>query len=436
MIQLVPLHAIQIPQNRQRREFDEIRITELSESIASRKGLMHAIVLRDDGLTLVAGERRLRAIKRLVDHKRPFHHNGTPIPVGMVPYTKLSQLSPLELMEAEYEEIVQRTDYTHLEKAKALSELHNLRSLQAEARGQTQTLQATATEVLGRPALGGHITEVRNALLINSYSADPEVAASKSAKEAFNIVKRKLTDKFTAALAKNVAAEKQSTPHVALHGDMETISGSLDPDQFDVIITDPPYGIEADKFSATDSGESGVRHEYKDDKELAHKVMRSIIMHGSVVAKQDAAMYLFCDFTDFDWLRGLVNQAGWTAWDRPIIWHKPSGGMMGNTQHGPRRSYETIMFAYRGNKRTTGVYLDVIVHQPSGLTRGHSAEKPVPVYHNLLRRSTVPGMRVVDFCSGTGPIFPAANQLSLRATGIELSEKYYNVGLTRIADKE
>jgi DNA modification methylase len=435
-MQLIPLHAIVIPENRIRREFGEKELLELAESIASRKGLLHAPVLRNDGLTLVAGERRLRAIKMLNDAKRLFTHNGVIVPHGMVPFNKLDQLSGLELMEAEYEENAVRKDVNFLERAAALSKLHELRGAQAEARGDTQTLQATASEVLGRTAQGGHITQVRNALLINSFADDPDVKGAKSEKEAFNIVKGKLAAKFTAALAKNVAAEKQNTPHVAVHGDMEAMAGSLDPDQFDVIITDPPYGIDADSFAATDGGEAGVKHEYKDDKALAHRIMRAVIAHGSVVAKADAAMYLFCDFTDFDWLRGLANSAGWTAWDRPIFWHKPGGGMMGDTQHGPRRSYETIMFAYRGNKRTSGTFLDAIVHQPSDLKHGHSAEKPVFVYNNLLRRSTVPGMRVVDFCSGTGPIFVAANQLSLRATGIELSEKHYNTGLTRIADKE
>lgn len=435
-MQTIPLHAIIIPDNRIRREFDGDAIIELAESIKSKKGLLHAIVLRNDSLTLVAGERRLRAISIIHEQRRPFTHNGVVVPHGEIPFTRLDQLSPLELLEAEYEENAVRKGVTVLERAKALSDLHGLRSAQAETRGQTQSLQATASEVLGRTAEGGHITQVRNALLINSYSHDPEVKSAKSEKEAFNIVKRKLSEKFTAALARNVSAEKQSTPHVALLGDMESLAGSLDPDTFDVIICDPPYGIEADKFNATDGGEAGVKHEYKDDRETAHRIMRATILHGSVVARADAALYIFCDFTDFDWLRGLANQAGWTAWDRPIFWHKPGGGMMGDTQHGPRRSYETIMFAYRGNKRTSGVYLDVIVHQPSDLKHGHSAEKPVHVYTNLLRRSTVPGMRVVDFCSGTGPIFVAANQLSLRATGIEQSEKHYNTGLTRIGDKE
>ena len=435
-MQTVPLHAIQIPKNRQRENVDENYITELAESIGSRKGLLHPIVLREDGLTLVAGECRIRAVQKLHGARRTITHNNTPVPAGDIPFVRLSQLSPIELMEAEYEENAQRRDLGPIERAKALAKLHELRSAQAELKGQTQTLQQTATEVLGRQALGGHITEVRNALLINSYAEDPEVKAAKSTKEAFNIVKKKLTEKFTSALAKNVAASATTTPHTALHGDMEALAGSLDPDQFDVIITDPPYGIDADKFSPTDGGEAGVTHNYKDNKELAHRIMRAIVMHGSAVAKADAALYLFCDYSDFDFLRGLVNQAGWTAWDRPIFWHKPGGGMMGDTQHGPRRSYETIMFAYRGNKRTTGVFLDVIVHQPPQLTRGHSAEKPVFVYNNLLRRSAVPGMRVLDFCSGTGPIFVAANQLSLRATGIELDEKHYNTGLTRINDKE
>lgn len=433
-MQVIAIKDVVIPENRLRREFDRTKLEELAESIAT-KGLQHAPVLRNDGKTLVAGERRVRALNILFLAGRKFRYNGVDVAPGMMPHTVLADLNPLELIEAEYEENVIRTDLTWLERNEALAGLHRLRTAQATARGATQTFKATATEVQGKPAEGLQITKVRNALLLTEFANDPEVASARSEKEAFNIVKRKLTDKFTAALAKNVKAEMKEIPHVALHGDMRTLGASLEPASFDCVVTDPPYGIDADKFTPTNAGEGGVKHNYKDSHEYAVEIMREVVEQATLLCKPDAAMYLFCDYPDFDWLRGVVAQKGWTAWDRPIFWHKPGGGMMGDTTHGPRRSYETIMFCYRGNKRTTGAYLDVIVHQPKASTR-HSAEKPVEVYVDLLRRSTVPGMRVIDFCSGTGPIFVAANKLSLRATGVESDEGHYNTGLTRIGDKE
>jgi ParB-like chromosome segregation protein Spo0J/DNA modification methylase len=430
-MQTISVTDVQLPENRFRREFDEGKIKELAESIDS-KGLLHPIVLRNDRKTLVSGERRLKAIVLLTLAKRTIVHNGDLVPFGTIPFTTLSDLNPLALREAEFEENVVRSDFTWFERSQALASLHRFRTEQAAAEGRTQTLASTAEEATGTPF---QQTKVRNALLLSDYAADPEVRAAKSEKEAFNIVKRKLTDKFTAALAKNIKAETKETPHVALEGDSMKLLASLDDRVFDVLITDPPFGIDAHLFNATDGNESATRHAYDDSREYAQSLMRMIVDESVRVCKNDAALYMFCDYEGYDWLVGLVAKAGWVPWSRPIIWHKPGGGMMGDTLHGPRRSYETILFAYRGNKRTTGTFLDVIVHQPKDEPR-HAAAKPWEVYANLLKRSTVPGMTVLDPCMGIGPIFPAANALQLRATGIEIVNAHYNTALTRINSKE
>ena len=433
-MQTININDIVFPENRFRREFDDKRIVELADSIAS-KGLQHAIVLRNDRKTLVAGERRIRAFKYLYGRSIDVQHNDAEVPFGTIPFTCLSDLTSLQLREAEYEENVIRTDFSWLEKVEALAGLHRLREAQALDAGRSQTLQATASEVAGKTVDGGYINRLRNALLLTDYAKDPEVANAKSEKEAFNIVKRKLTETFTAALAKNISNEARQVPHLALEGDAMKLMATIDDASFDVLLVDPPYGIDADKMNTTDGSASGTKHRYVDSADYANDVMRAILDESQRVCKPDSALYMFCDFSVFDWIRGYATQRGWTAWDRPIIWHKPGGGMMGDTLHGPRRSYETIFYAYRGNKRTTGTFLDVIVHQPRDDAR-HAAMKPVEIIVNLLKRSTVPGMTVFDPCMGSGTIFPAANTLQLRATGIELDNAHYNTALSRINGKE
>jgi DNA modification methylase len=433
-MQTIGLSDVILPENRFRRDFDPARIADLGESILT-KGLQHAVVLRNDRRTLVSGERRLRALRALYAKDKRISYDGQWVPLGQVPYTTLADLTPLELLEAEYEENVVRTDFSWLEKAEALAKLHKLRTAQAEAAGRVQTMSMTMAEVSGKPADAVWGSKVRNAMLLTDFAKDPDVAGAKSEKEAFNIVKKKLTDKFTAALAKNIAGEARATPHVALEGDCTTLLASLDDGTFDVLLTDPPYGVDAHKFAATDGSASGTKHRYVDSAEYAQQIMRVIVEESVRLCKPDSALYMFCDYKHFAWLTGLVGQHGWTPWDRPIFWHKPGGGMMGDTLHGPRRSYETIFYAYRGNKRTTGTFLDVIVHQPKDDPR-HAAAKPMEVYINLLRRSCVPGMTVLDPCMGIGPVFPAANALQLRATGIELDNAHYNTAITRINGKE
>ena len=64
-----------IPTTRHRRSFEEKSIRDLADSIAS-KGLLNHPSLRDDNVTLLQGERRIRAIRMLHKDKIPFSCDG------------------------------------------------------------------------------------------------------------------------------------------------------------------------------------------------------------------------------------------------------------------------------------------------------------------------------------------------------------------------
>src|SRR5687768_9805242 len=106
-MKLIPLDSLIIPENRQRKEFPRKEMDDLKESITS-KGLLHLPVVRNDGLTLVAGERRCKAIRELNDEGIDFIYNDEAIPFGFFPVSLLQDLSDLEVMEAELEENVIR----------------------------------------------------------------------------------------------------------------------------------------------------------------------------------------------------------------------------------------------------------------------------------------------------------------------------------------
>lgn len=105
--------------------------------------------------------------------------------------------------------------------------------------------------------------------------------------------------------------------------------------------------------------------------------------------------------------------------------------MLPRPEHGPRRCYEAVAFAIKGDKKTTGVAPDVISGISGIQAPRFGAEKPWQLYANLLRRSVHPGDRVLDPFSGAGPIIPAANSLMCVATTIELSLEKHHHQLTR-----
>jgi DNA modification methylase len=192
----------------------------------------------------------------------------------------------------------------------------------------------------------------------------------------------------------------------------------LEPGTFDVILTDPPYGISADEYGDS-GGRTGGEHRYEDSPESWSNLMGPAVDGLTRLAKTEAHAYIFCDIDMFPHLRGMMTGAGWKCFRTPLIWVNPSGMRTPWPEHGPQRKWQMILFAIRGEKRVTRIYSDVITC-PSDPNLGHQAQKPIALYQDLLRRSVRPGDSVLDPFCGTGTIYPACHELKCRATGIEL----------------
>lgn len=428
-MKLIPLTEVQVAPARQRQEFDAKAMTDLQESIL-KFGLMHPLVIRDGG-QLVAGERRLRAIKDIYELSETFSCNGQPVPAGHVPVITLGELSPLEAMEAELDENIKRKDLTWQETAQAIAKLHELRMAQAEATGRVHKVADTAMEVEGR-ADGDYQEKTRQAIIVARHLDNPDVAKAKDTKEAFKILKRAEEARTNAAIGAAVGKTFSSADHTLLLGDCIEWMQSLPPASFDVICTDPPYGMGADSFGDGAGRLTGITHEYSDDEMSFRGLLSQVAESIDRVAKPAAHLYLCCDIDQFFWLRDLFTSIGdWHVFRTPLINVKAGGGRVPLPEHGPRRSYETILYAFRGDKRCKAIYPDVIASIADD-NLGHGAQKPVELFTDLLRRSVIAGDSVLDPFAGTGTIFPAAHGLKVRATGIELNPSYHGICVKRI----
>jgi DNA modification methylase len=407
--------------NRQRKTFDETRLQELAESIRD-KGLMHAPVVRDDGRTLVVGERRTKAMAYLAHMNIPFSYNGQPVERGFMPVSFASELGEFKLREAELEENLCRVDLTWQEEAMAIAELTALRREQ----DPNWTPKDTAREIDREEDVDNSptYTKARDAEILKNYLDDPDVLKAKSAREAASIIKKKVQRKTNEMLA--TVHNAADTQHTILNGSMLDILPTLQDETYSVILTDPPYGVNADKFGAQASAE----HEYEDDIHHALRLVEVLAKEGFRICRKEAHAYVFCDIRVWPMFSVLFAEAGWDVWPTPLIWVK-GNGMLPRPEHGPRRCYETILYANKGDKKINSVQPDVVVC--AGVARPtFGAEKPAEVYANLLRRSTVPGDKVLDCFAGAGPIIPASNECCVTATAIELNKDKYNHILLRV----
>ena len=431
-MQLIEIPKVIIAPNRQRKSFDPEALAELEASLGAQ-GLLHAIVVREtaDGPVLVAGESRLKAIINLQMLGGQLRYNDQPVPEGFVPYVTLGQLTELEAEEAELAENATRTDLSWQENAAAMAKLHSLRSRQAQAAGRIHTVADTAMETKGRSD-SSYQAAVRKDLIVAKHLDNPEIAKAKTADEAFKILKRQETQQKNVELAAAVGKTFTKSVHQVHNANcLHWMAGEAE-GQFDVILTDPPYGMGADSFGDGGGGRlANNTHHYKDDYESWVALMKQWAPLAFRIAKPEAHAYVFCDLDNFHELKRIMREAGWYVFRTPFICTKPNSGRVPLPDEGPRRQWEMILYAIKGHKKTTAIYPDVITTMADpGL--GHGAQKPVALYEDLLRRSVRPGDSVLDCFAGSGTIFPAAHTFKCKATGVEMNPEYYGICLQRI----
>jgi len=428
----VQISEITIATTRQRREFNPDKLLELQDSI-ERLGLMHPIVVRenpDDGATfiLVAGERRLKAITEIWALGGTLSHGGLVVREGYIPVVTMGELAPLDAYEAELAENTCRSDLTWQERAQAIAALHALRV----ARVPEHTVADTSEEVTGRRD-GWYQDTTRQQIILAKNLDNPIIKGAANAKEAFKLLKRADEANNFAARALAIGSTFGKHSHRAVRGNCLDYLEALEPAQFDVICTDPPYGMDADSFGDGAGRLSGITHEYKDDQDGFRELLSRFAPLITRSAKPEAALYLCCDIDQFFWLRDLFRTAGWYVFRTPLINVKPGSGRVPLPDNGPRRQYETILYAFRGDRKVNSIQSDVIT-TVGDEQLGHGAQKPVELFRNLLARSCRPGDMVLDPFAGSGTIFPAAHELKVIATGIEMEAQYYGMCVKRIEE--
>lgn len=428
-MQTISIHDIVISDNRIRKEFNEKKVLDLARSIED-KGLFHPIVLENDRRTLACGERRMRALTLLAGEGKGYHCNNEYVLPGNVVFTILAELDPIKRLEVELEENVLRQDLSIQEYSKAVAELHKLRLQQHGAYDKNNkegwNATRTAQEIRGDKTNKRDTSEVFDALLIADNLDDPFVAAAKNKSEAMRAIKDRKKIEHRNKRTKEFDASK--TEHRLILADSLNYQ-LVNDNTFDIIITDPPYGMELHTTSMFDN----EVHDYDDSDEMFKKILEHFPDIAHNTTKPQAHCYVFCDPGRFTELFTAFELAGWECWPRPLIWHKGNIGSYGAGEYGFRQTYDAILFANKGRKPLNSVYDEVIhINQPTN--HAHPAGKPWELYHELLQRSSVPGDRVIDFFCGSGPIFPAASKAKCVATGIEINEKYYQMAQATLMD--
>lgn len=178
----------------------------------------------------------------------------------------------------------------------------------------------------------------------------------------------------------------------------------------DVIITDPPYGVDYEY------------DEHEDTAENLEALARFIIERNSQFATRTVI------FTGVKNLR-LYGEADWT-----YAWVCPAGtgvSPFGFTCWTPIAFFGKDPYSGKGSR--PDVFVD---YKPKRTGVDHPCEKPLSVMQWAIERFSLPGETVIDPFMGSGTTGVAAAKMGRNFIGIEKTQKYYDIAEHRIAEAE
>lgn len=440
MTTFIPVESITIGP-RQRKKMESQPLADLEEAIRQR-GLLHAPTFvklvgeNGDVWKLIVGERRTRAMQRLIEKKIPFTYNGEPVPEGHLPIVTLQEnLTRADLKQIEFDENKLRENLLWQEEAEALAEIHKLRIEE----NPSQTRLETARQLIEENVVETHSSpyklaqKIQQATTIAENLHNPTIAKARNHNEAYNLILKAEEERINSIVARRRLAAVDTIPSIEVRrGDAVQLLPQLDPGIADLIFSDPPFGINADTGGFRQR--TVHHHNYEDTPERAKGIYQSIIFDGFRVAKPMANMWLFCDIDMFFILREMCGRVGWVPFRTPIIWRKSmSEGMAPWQGKGPRRTYEMLLYATKGQRGLITSLVDVLDEsRVSRSERTHAAEKPVELLKSIIECSTLPGDYVLDPCCGSGSTMVAARETRRTGLGIEIDENFYNTAMSNV----
>lgn len=400
-----------VAEDRHRKHFDAGASVKMMASLRKFGQLQPGICTKiGEDLHLLAGERRLRGC---VDAEIEFSY-----------LLKEEIDDPLFLEEIELEENIQRENLTYQEEVLAKERLHSIK----QQRKPGHTMEDTAAQ-LGETK--GLISQDIELAYFIKFS--PEVSKARNKTEAKKIVKRikdtaarakLLEESLAKETAKESIGENKATlvdtlgarikklSQRVLHGLFEERIKEVDDNSVDVVIFDPPWGVDYDTVSLDD----GSKQMFEDKKDVILEQLPQWLEVLYAKLRNDSHIYLFFGIINYEFIYRSLEAAGFRTNGMPLFWHKQGSHRTRNPEVWPGRCYEAIAYARKGNKALTrqGAPDVISTPPPTGkMKASHPSAKHPAIYLDLLTRSCLPGDMVLDPMCGSGMFGVACEQLAL-----------------------
>lgn len=459
-LEIVPISEIEFDiSSRGREEYGQIEeLRELADNIRTY-GLIQPIAIYSESgnppYTLLGGGRRLLVCKEVLHLDE----------ISARIYT--TKLDERVLKAIEYFENIHRKELSWVEKDKMYKAFHDLR---AQIKGNNQS--ETAKELgITKSALSASfkrievmekVPDLNLSAAKNAFAADKIVQSLGQALSNHTLVAdinkilsrgdsvtisetdttittSKVHEKnpgviVTTTSVKNLAVEvpvisdlKKKLLSSYKRGDF--FENKLEPNYFDLIECDPPYGIPLNTNRKQYGGDQLAQQEYEEPDENEYESFLSrTIRECWRLGKEDSWLLLWHSSSHSDMCKDLLDQRGYKlAWN-DALWIK--GTKSGYTNHPDKilgHQYEMFTYARKGNPiLNVRGHGDIFTHNvvPQQNLR-HPTERPVSLIKEILNVFTFANARVLSPFLGSGNTILASHELRMTCIGFDTSQIFY-----------
>lgn len=215
------------------------------------------------------------------------------------------------------------------------------------------------------------------------------------------------------------------------NGDCVDILSVFEDESIDLIITDPPYGIDYNSNYIKNPNKVHDNSVISNDNEQVIDLLDITLEECKRVLKDKGAIYIFCGYQHLDSFIQLVRK--YFDYKNILVWLKnnwTAGDLKGN--YGTRTEY--IIYATKNRHILNGrrdTNLLEFKRVPS-TQQYFKFQKPVDLLEFLIQKSSNEGDTVLDPFCGSGSTLVATQNLGRRGVGIEIDDKLADIITERL----
>lgn len=396
------------------------------------KGLIQPLAVKEteeDGkFTLIAGERRLKAI---------ISRKHETVPVRVYP----SNLSKLQIRSIELSENLFRKEMTWLERCNLEREIHEL---EIEIHGEKISTSKDAAGVsmadtamkLGisksKLRISKQLSEIaeRHPNLFKDIKTQDE-AMKLISKLGSAIIRQEAAAEFDSRVPKD--SVKKFLADKFMVNDFFIGVRNVPDCSIDIVEIDPPYSI---ALTDIKKGYNDIEESYNEipsDKYIDF-LYKTFTECYRVMASDSWLLCWFGPEPWFETVATLLDKTGFFVRRIPCIWTKP-GGQTNSPQYHLANTYEMFFYARKGHatiaKQGRSNRFDFDPISPS--QKSHPTERPIEMMQEILSTFGNEGSRVLVPFLGSGNTILAAYLNKMDGFGFELSQRYKDSFLVKLA---